>query len=470
MDGDGLEDIPACVSDGKRRGSVNVSNLLITGLTPDIFLQIDPKSFAEQIYLFHFKKQKQFRDELVNPISYLPRPQVSVQMLNSLLFTTIAPHFLTKIIRNQILIDSQQEKEDPLLTRSKLLEHWIQVGLNLIELGDMTGWCAVAMGVCSVGVIRLRETWKAVRRDLVSHVQTNWVPALIEHGLFTQEMWAEEWINDSQRLAEFSRVLSVNNLHFKTHVLEPATPTTPSFPPPTPIETTENLPFFGTIRHFADRYRKYAKKYITPDMINFDEFRCLYDAITDSLSSWKHQKNDGFETAPIDTVVPLQSFFEHSVIEITSLPHDYKYLQECSLACEPRVFGQTFERHSKSGVDASCLVFPAILDSCSIFSSTDVPKSSQLKKQGHKGNRRRTYSFPPGSGSHLTVSPDLQEAANSHTWLSGQRTFSNKSLIEMLKKNSDSDDIVLSVQQGELIFKVPNNNQWKLGNKKTDNF
>lgn len=370
-----VENITAHDMDGKKRDSINLSNLLLTGLTPAVFLSIDPTSFAQQIYLFHLNKHKQYQHDLMDPISYLPRPQLSVQMLNSLLFTTMSPHFLTKLIRNQILIDTQQEEADNcMLVRSQLLAHWIRVGLQLKQLGDMTGWCAVAMGICSVGIVRLRETWKAVDRALVHHVQVEWVDILTDYGLFSQIMWAEGW-GDKASLSQFSKVLSSTT-------------------------SDTGLPFFGTIRQSVDRYRKHNKKLLSPSMVNFEECECIYEAITTNLDTWRQQQ---YHT-PLDqihpsfpAVGPLQSFFEHSVTDLMSVPHDYKYLQECSLACEPRVFGQGFDRRKFSGRSSSslsvsstvhplqpqtgsslgdvappstaALVFPTILDSCTLLES-----------------------------------------------------------------------------------------------------
>lgn len=366
-----VENITAYDIEGKRRNSINLSNLLITGLTPTVFLVIDPLGFAQQIYLFHYSKQKQYEKDLMNPLSYLPRPQLSVQMLNSLLFTTVAPHFLTKLIRNQILIDTQQEPEECMLIRSRLLEHWIRIGIHLLELRDMTGWCAVAMGVCSVGIIRLRETWKAVDRDLVNRVQTEWVSVLSDYGLFTQDIWAESWDKDT---GKFSRVLD--------HTCFESTQTQP----------LPTLPFFGTVRQSVDRLRKHVKKLLAPNTINFEECQCIYDTITLSLNGWKQTKfeHDSEQVKQLPVVGPLQMFFEHSITDLMSVPHNYKYLQECSLSCEPRIFGQSFDRRKFTGRNGqspntdvappstSSLVFPSILDNCTIL-EVDSGKFSCLR-------------------------------------------------------------------------------------------
>lgn len=550
---DEVENITAYDIEGKRRDSINLSNLLITGLTPAVFLIIDPSGFAQQIYLFHYSKQKQYEKELMNPLSYLPRPQLSVQMLNSLLFTTVAPHFLTKLIRNQILIDTQQEPEECMLIRSRLLEHWIRIGIHLLELRDMTGWCAVAMGVCSVGIIRLRETWKAVDRDLVNRVQTDWVRVLSDFGLFTQDIWAEGW---DKNITNFSRVLD--------HTCFPDIES----------KSLPTLPFFGTIRQSVDRLRKHVKKLLAPNTINFEECQCIYDTITFSLNQWKAAKseNDSEQVKLLPIVGPLQMFFEHSITDLMSVPHDYKYLQECSLSCEPRIFGQSFDRRKFSGrsngqstnadvapPSTSSLIFPSILDNCSLLdvdngkffsffkyqilysflsvtatatTSTTLPGSTSLtstastsaisttsslhkktnktgannsirsirsfledgtKKQpssssssfnnntttshdivspskgaNRKAFRRRTYSFPPGSGNPNASSSsklDLLESENSRTWLGSlisnrhHRTYSTKALIEAHRRShaaqyGHNGEIILSIQQGELVFKA----------------
>jgi hypothetical protein len=507
-----MENIAAYENDGKRRDSINLSNLLITGLTPAVFLMIDPTSFAHQIYIFHFLKHTQFKDDLMNPLSYLPRPQVSVQMSNSLLFTTAAPHFLTKLIRNHILIDTQNQSEqdqleDCLSLRSRLLEHWIRIGAQLLVMGDMTGWSAIAMGICSVGIVRLRETWKAVDRTLVDQVQTKWVSILAEYGLYTQTMWFDQVLSST-------KVLDVRDLNGHANV-------------------KGSLPFFGTIRQSVDRLRKHSNKLLSPSIINFEECQRIYDIITSSLNQFTHSVE--LDT-PLPTAVnPLQSYFEHSVTDLMSVPHDYKYLQECSLACEPRIFGRGFDRRKFSGRQSTTalnsdvappstnsLVFPAILDSCSLLETPpdalqsgeslktsprklvtntsirslrslldDTPTISKKTKAyyssasqdvisppraaNRKAFRRRTYSFPPGSSTSTTNSSNsaksssrydlLMEAENSRTWLGSlissknQKMYSTKALIEAHRKNrvaqyGSNGEILLNVQHGELVFKA----------------
>ncbi|KAL9558076.1 hypothetical protein PS6_001456 [Mucor atramentarius] len=457
---DQVENITAYETDGKRRDSINLSNLLLTGLTPAVFLSIDPTSFAQQIYLFHLNKHKQYQKDLMNPISYLPRPQLSVQMLNSLLFTTMAPHFLTKLIRNQILIDTQQQEADNcMLVRSQLLEHWIRIGLELKELGDMTGWCAVAMGICSVGIVRLRETWKAIDRALVYQVQVEWVNILTEYGLFSQIMWAEGW-GDKSSLSQFSKVLSST-------------------------ASDKDLPFFGTIRQSVDRYRKHNKKLLSPSMVNFEECECIYEAITTNLDKWKQQQ----QRTPLDlinpsfpAVGPLQSFFEHSVTDLMSVPHDYKYLQECSLACEPRVFGQGFDRRKFSGRSAThplnpqagastdvappstaSLVFPTILDSCTLLESKKQASGNTTDTGVSGSNSHASMISLASSSSHQQASsPAASASKRTHP----RKTGTNNSVRSLRSFMEEDRNAKMSALEAEKTTPVEQESPVKESNRK----
>ncbi|KAI7856569.1 hypothetical protein BDC45DRAFT_437141 [Circinella umbellata] len=459
-----VEDIPGFEKrtaslNRQRPASVNLSNMLITGLTTALFLTIDPECFAEQVYWFHFSQQRQHESTLMNPLTYVPRPQTSPQVVNSLVFTTASPHFLTKLIRNQILIESQQEgdiiglgTENMTLTRSMLLEHWIRVGIALTKLGDMTGWCAVATAICSLGVIRLKESWKAVERNLVATVTQQWVGMLAEYGLFAQDMWLEGW-EKTVAVDEFARIMD----------------------PPLSTEQ-EGLPFFGTLRQAVDRLRKHLKNEYDDEQhtINFSKYWRIYHVVRQGLDTWtamnhcRFQKQEG-QVPSFKIVGPLQAFFEHSVNDFISVPHDFKYLQECSLACEPRIFGQSYDRHRKfdslHGIDvappsSATLTFPEILEGYTLFQqqqqqqqyqpqqSSDSEFSTSSRSQQHlrkKGSctsiksdemlapttpmsatsaphrpaphdhgrssprvtrrkmfRRRTYSFPPGGAGSTT--------------------------------------------------------------------
>ncbi|ORX62644.1 hypothetical protein DM01DRAFT_1314168 [Hesseltinella vesiculosa] len=288
--------------------TLDLSNLMATGLTPFVFLAIDPTAFAQQIYVFHAAQHDRHRYQLLSALSYASKCQMPPQMLNVLLYTTQSPHFLTRLIWSQLLVHCRmQTSENPGVLRTLLLEHWIRVGVALMELKDMTGWTAVAMGICSLEVARLKEAWKAVDRSLVWQVAQVWTPLIADHGLFSIHIWMDGWETNTRRMGMYAEVLDHDTLslnpsqpsdqqqqHLQPPLLEslplpktPSTTTPASTPPTTPTGTT------------------------------------------------------GSQTTSLFNIVePLQDYFLSSVNEVSSVPHDFKFLHECSLACEPQTFGQ----------------------------------------------------------------------------------------------------------------------------------
>ncbi|KAI8074075.1 hypothetical protein BC940DRAFT_79506 [Gongronella butleri] len=331
---------------------VDLTNVLATGLLPQLFLSMDAFAFAEQLYVFHAAQHDRHRYQLLSALSYASKCQVPPQMLNVLLYTTQSPHFLTRLIWHHLLVDSRMQKaENPGVLRTLLLEHWIRVGMALAKLKDMTGFTAVAMGLCSLEVARLKEAWKAADRDLVAQVANVWTPLLVEHGLFGVQVWMEGWENDTRRMRLYAQVLDGDVI-----------------PSSDQADTMDNekapLPYFGSIRQAVDRIRRHmplhlATYHATPcELINFGASWAVYDAIRSGLGAWKKKMSKQADehatvvpptptlatfvsvpTTDLPIVEPLQDYFASTVNDVTSVPHDFKFLHECSLACEPRTFG-----------------------------------------------------------------------------------------------------------------------------------
>lgn len=391
---DAVESIQASQSG---QSAINLSNLLITGLTPGLFLSIHPQRFAEQLYIFHLTQHRLHKDALISLLTYVPRPHISAQILNSVVFTAASPHFIAKMIRHHILIDSQHHRQDGMegnvieenstLLRTQLLEHWIRVGSSLLDLGDMTGWCAVASAICSLGVIRLKESWKSVDRALVEMVTQDWVSRLMEYGFFTQEIWISGW-EHSPILDKFTRVMDA------------------------PQQSSNDLAFFGPIRQSVDRLRKHIRDCYTEGGVNFAKYWKIYQAVQKSLDHWKRiMKPVSDNGYPFQVVGPLQAFFDHSVTTFISVPHDFKYLHECSLGCEPRIFGQSFDRHRKfdslhgnnvAPPSSSTLTFPEVLEGYRLFQPMehlqhDISSSSP---RTHLRKKNSSHSMKSDSGEH----------------------------------------------------------------------
>ncbi|KAI7864758.1 hypothetical protein BDF14DRAFT_1884040 [Spinellus fusiger] len=463
------------------KASIELSKIHPTGLTPCLFLSLDPVHFAEQIYMFHYSQHCAHRQALTNPLSFLPGPHLPPQMAHSLMFTTVSPHFITRLIRRHILVDTQQHNksstENSMIVRKKLIEHWIQVGQELFRLGDMSGWCAIAMGVCSVGVVRLKESWKSVDKDLVQTVIQEWVPLLADHGLFSQEVWVDGWEDDQTR--EFATVLRPVHKH----------------------ATLSGLPYFGTLKQAVDRMRRHIKEDLAYGTIHFAKYWSIFDTIQYSLDQLTLASTKKITPPPFNVVVPLQNYFDASVTDFTAVPHDYKYLQESSLGCEPRIFGEHYDmkpldpfQNTEGGV-ISPLKFPEILETCMLFNQLNEssPLHSIQGEKGHQNNlplnefrlstrisgtvgfstngnpqstssrklfRRRTYSFPPGRNMEEPANnKGTQESAdqnNRKSWLSSRRsrTTSREDTMDHQSSSGAKNEWIWSALDGTLVLKA----------------
>jgi hypothetical protein len=422
---DTITEIENIAAKDKRRDSINMSNLLISGLTPELFLITDPTAFAEQIYVFHQAQHAKYTFQFVLA-HFLP---TSTLLDNTLLFTETQPHFITILIRNQILIECQHvEDEGVLLTRSQLLEHWISIGKQLLELGDMTGWCAIALAVCSPCISRLKETWKAVHRPLVACVQMEWVHILADH------------------LKDEIKVLDVDRLKLRHNV------------------STTSLPYFGMLKQAIHQLKNHHSK-----SVDFAACRSAYLTLKSQLAEYKdYDPVSNWNDFPV--VAPIQSFFEHAASTMTS--PDLKYLHDASLVCEPKLLGQGFDggkRVTTTSGHSTTFQFPEILDSCQLLdplslmldvshpSLDSLPEDSStvhsssysssepqqvIKKAFH---RKRSLSFASSSLPNVDSEKTLLDSL-----ITGQ---SIRSLAQQ-SKYSNGGDVVLTVQQGELTFRA----------------
>ncbi|KAF9362652.1 rho GTPase-activating protein [Mortierella sp. NVP85] len=172
--------------------SADLSNVLITGLTPALLLKLEPLYFAEQVLRYH-------REQLLiaggtsalfdNPALFMrqyPTAGANRSRQSSIVFSTYSPHFLTVLITHHILIATQSIQSTS--RRPKLLTHWIRTAKWSRTLGDMAGFAAIALGICSPGVVRLQESWKHVPADLRLEVAQTWVPLLIKMNMVTEDL------------------------------------------------------------------------------------------------------------------------------------------------------------------------------------------------------------------------------------------------------------------------------------------
>ncbi|KAJ2859541.1 hypothetical protein GGI22_002956, partial [Coemansia erecta] len=98
-----------------------------------------------------------------------------------MVFTQSEPHFLTRLVHHQLLIDLPLNRP---ARRSALLQHWVRIGEECRTIGDAVSWAAIAMAVTMAPITRLRETWHGVSLMWKDIIVTQWVPLLIKYGIY----------------------------------------------------------------------------------------------------------------------------------------------------------------------------------------------------------------------------------------------------------------------------------------------
>ncbi|KAG2184658.1 hypothetical protein INT43_000571 [Umbelopsis isabellina] len=474
--------IKSSTGDNDQNDTMDVSDFIATGFTVDVFLQMDPAEFAKQLYLFHQMAFQVYKSRFLNPLCYIPQTLPATMTPSHLLFTTSSPHFLTNFVNQHILMDSIQigsDKVQQYMFRAKLIEHWIKVGDQLLILGDMCGWCCIAVSVCSFAVLRLKQSWQFVSPELIERVTFIWAPILHYSNMFSIDVWMDFWKKYP---------------HDRLNVLDPEL-TGVAFPEGYQARTekvTGGMPFFGIIRQFVERVRKHMERHLHLSntqheldvrIVNFEKYWSIYYAVYRTLK--RYQENYEHEATRkhphIEPVGPIQAFFEHNHVNLSSIPHDFNVLQDCSLQCEPKqvmpglearahqkwkVFGEgitpppnwllTFPQlfsiiTLKDTVPG--IFYPNVVRNMKMFQQTASSKPGRSKKiampdtiresddiekvdeitaesrkstiqetDGQVRNRKRTYSFPSSRsnsdfGLDSTLSATANMESNSRSWI-----------------------------------------------------
>lgn len=474
--------IKSSTSDNDQNDTIDVSDFLSTGFTVDLFLRMDPAEFAKQIYLFHQMAFQVYKSRFLNPLCYIPQTLPATITPSHLLFTTSSPHFLTNFVNQHILMDSHQlgcEKVQEYMFRAKLIEHWIKVGDHLLTLGDMCGWCCISVSICSFAILRLKQSWQFVSPKLIERVTFIWAPILHYSNMFSIDIWMDFWKKYP---------------HDRLCVLDPEL-TGIAFPEGYQARTenmTSGMPFFGIIRQFVERARKHMERHLhcpksqhelDVRIVNFEKYWSIYYAVYRTLKRYRENcENMTARSHPhIEPVGPIQAFFEHNHVNLSSIPHDFNVLQDCSLQCEPKqvmpglearahqkwkVYGEgitppsnwllTFPQlfsiitlkdtlpgifypkvvrnmkmfqqmaSSKPGRSKRIAMPDTIRESDDIEkrddNTTESRKSSIQETDGQVRNRKRTYSFPSSRsnsdfGLDSTLSATANMESNSRSWI-----------------------------------------------------
>ncbi|KAJ2235481.1 hypothetical protein IWW45_002563 [Coemansia sp. RSA 485] len=271
----------------------------ITGLSPSLLLRISPAEFAHQLYLFHKRQLTSFDPR--QPSLYIPSPkshgstqlsQPTPSLLTAgaggatefdfspvgvaggsssanersasaaaaagsagesgeresdvqrqlMVFTQEEPHFITRMVHHQLLVELPLNRP---ARRSALLQHWVRIGEECRIIGDAVSWAAIAIAVTMAPIARLRETWHGVASMWKDLIFTEWLPLLVNYGIYDTDIG-----------------LSTEIIEPKPLVLRPQSHTSTSTS--TAMYSYTAIPYYGTIRiNVARQGRRLKRQYIS---------------------------------------------------------------------------------------------------------------------------------------------------------------------------------------------------------------
>ncbi|KAG0084413.1 hypothetical protein BGZ93_000326 [Podila epicladia] len=370
----------AAPSIGSGNPTVDLSNVLITGLTPALFLRLDPVYFAQQVLFYHRHQLNTIGGLeclLNNPAFFMRRYPTSIArhtLQSPLVFSMYSPHFLTVLITHHILIATQSVQSTS--RRPKLLAQWIVTGRACRELGDQAGFMAIAIGVCSPGVVRLQETWKHVPMELRNEVVQLWIPVLIKLDMVTEEL-------QNLAVSTFALKSTINA------IISPSLEGKPTV-----------VPCVSNIKMLIDQLDRSIPSFIQASpapLLNVEKLNRIFSILDKAKESIKTSHQDYLMAIDSSTANShLQQYFGH-LASISQTLHDQYHSNELSndafessLACEPHFNGQYLDYHYKNRKMTGSfipLMFPEIAAAHRLF-----PLQLLLSLE-NTGNTSRKSSF-----------------------------------------------------------------------------
>ncbi|KAI9239329.1 MAG: hypothetical protein BYD32DRAFT_459889 [Podila humilis] len=371
----------AAPSIGSGNPTVDLSNVLITGLTPALFLRLDPVYFAQQVLFYHRHQLTTIGGLeclLSNPAFFMRRYPTSVarhSLQSPLVFSMYSPHFLTVLITHHILIATQSVQSTS--RRPKLLSQWIVAGRACRSLGDQAGFMAIAIGVCSPGVVRLQETWKHVPIELRTEVIQQWIPVLIKLDMVTEEL-------QNLAVSTFALKSTINAIIFPSLEGGPTV-----------------VPCVSNIKMLIDQLDRSMPSFIQSSpapLLNVEKLKHIVITLEKAKESIKAWPQNHVLTIEFSSMANahLQQYFGH-LASISQTLHDQYHSNELSndafessLACEPHFNGQYLDYHYKNRKMTGSfipLMFPEVTSAYRLF-----PLQLLLSLES-TGNANRKSSF-----------------------------------------------------------------------------
>ncbi|OLL25413.1 GTPase-activating protein BEM2/IPL2 [Neolecta irregularis DAH-3] len=442
---------------------LDFANILLDGLTPHAILEIPVDAFSEQLHLFHYK------------CLHIWDPSIDLSVFfssgtrNPLLFASNEPHFITTVVLDHILVSCQSPSSFE--ERRRVLSQWIGIGLTSKRRGDLVGWLAIVMAVCSPSVLRLQDTWGSIDPSLRNRVCKNWAPVLYDMNRLARDLKeASDSPNDT----------------LSAHVLAPDSSD----------EDSDYLdfvvPFFGDLREAVRSVEPQfdGKENIIAKDVDLTNCRRVLNAVEDALARWTEFVGKSTKTnRPFnaDAIPSLQACLKTCSTTNTSLsnvsPPNYVKL---SFICEPRLRGNYVQHHYAqrrlfvTGAFVP-LVFTDIIPSHKLFERVDLlevtgvvqrktsvsnlqvratmdhprsPRSNSVfgERPRTMSTLRRNNSYPPSQPSSFTTGHrDLDRVTRSR--IAGLKCR-NLSMLKSMRDIAGVEEFLYQTIDGELVLKT----------------
>lgn len=152
----------------------NISKPSIASIPAEVFLEMPTDTLSSQIYYFHLAFARDWSP--TSDISLLFVTKYTYQRHSPLVFDSTNIHFLGALLLDHLF----KHKNVNNVYRGRLITHWINLGNALKGCGDMVGWLAIATVLCSIPVMRLKDTWGHVSPELRDRVVKEWAPVVFD--------------------------------------------------------------------------------------------------------------------------------------------------------------------------------------------------------------------------------------------------------------------------------------------------
>ncbi|SPO35455.1 related to BEM2 - GTPase-activating protein [Pseudozyma flocculosa] len=155
-------------------------------ITGDLLLKLDPLEVAQQIQAFHANRLGALVEpshgatalDMIDPDHHA--------LVTTLSFDSQSSHYLTRLVLSHLVggADAETQGTSAIFNqsgarhRASLLRHWIAIASYLLSFGDIPGWLAVVVALCSRAVTRLEQTWRYLAEGDRLLVAREWAPQL----------------------------------------------------------------------------------------------------------------------------------------------------------------------------------------------------------------------------------------------------------------------------------------------------